>query len=124
MTLVRPLGTILPGAVATMSVVPREAQAIARQNKAMTVIEITRRVGDGGVSVISRAAGKNASSYSRRRAAVCGNGTTFLTDFMDTSLQVVEFGVAAVAANQLIMGSVLNDAAALDGDNAVGVAYR
>jgi hypothetical protein len=43
---------------------------------------------------------------------------------MDASLQIVEFGVATVAADQLIVGSILNDAAALDGDDAVSVAYR
>ena len=38
---------------------------------------------------------------------------------MDSSLQIVEFRITTVAADQLIMCSVLDDAAALDGDDAV-----
>src|SRR6476469_2651580 len=41
---------------------------------------------------------------------------------MDSSLQIVELRIATVAADQLIMCSVLDDATALDGDDAVRVA--
>ena len=37
MTLVRPLGMILPGAEATISTLPTQAQTSARQNSAMMV---------------------------------------------------------------------------------------
>src|ERR1700730_13955465 len=42
---------------------------------------------------------------------------------MDSSLQIVEFRITTVAADQLIMCSVLDDATALDGDDAVRVAH-
>ena len=66
MILVRPLGTILPGAEATMSIVPDQAQASAAQNSTMMVAPIARPIGDGGVSTISSAAGRKASSSPRR----------------------------------------------------------
>ena len=65
MILVRPLGTIFPVAEATMSIVPNHAQTSATQNTAMMVAPIARPIGDGGVSTISSAAGRNASSSSR-----------------------------------------------------------
>src|SRR5262245_17972743 len=65
MTLVRPLGTIFPDADATMSMVPADAQISAAQNNRIMVAPIARRIGDGGVSTISSAAGKNASSSAR-----------------------------------------------------------
>src|SRR5207249_4867799 len=42
MTLLRPLGMILPVAVATMSTLPRQAQATASTNTAMIVAPIAR----------------------------------------------------------------------------------
>ena len=101
--LVRPLGMILPGAVATISVVPSAAHPNATQNSTMIVTPTIRRVGDGGVSTISNAAGRKASSSSRRRTGACGNGMIFLTDVMDSSLQIVEFRITTVTADQLIM---------------------
>ena len=80
MTLVRPLGMILPGAVATMSTVPRQAQASASTNTMMIVAPIARPIGEGGVSTISSAAGRKASSWSRRRTRLSGNGTTAFED--------------------------------------------
>ena len=53
-----------------------------------------------------------------------GNGIIFLADVMDFSLQIVEFRIATVAADQLIMCSVLDDATALDGDDAVSSCAR
>src|SRR6185437_3101146 len=107
-----------------MSTVPKVAQISARQNRAMIVAPIARRVGEGGVSTISRAAGRKASSSSRRRSSFFGNGIIFLADAMDSRLQVVELRIAAIATNQLIMIAVFNDTTALDGDDAIGVAYR
>ena len=66
-TLLRPLGTILPWAVAMIAIVPIEAQPIARHNAAAMTNAIVRPTGAGGVSTISNAAGKNARSRSRRR---------------------------------------------------------
>src|SRR5216683_2625638 len=124
MTLVRPLGMILPEAVATMSTVPRQAQASASTNAAMIVAPIARPIGDGGVSTISSAAGRNASSWSRRRAPASGKATTALDDFMDAGLQSVQHRVAAAGAHQLVVRAVLDEPAAVDGDDAVGVAHR
>jgi hypothetical protein len=64
-TLVRPLGTIFPGADATMSMVPAQAQIRATQKSSMIVAPNARPIGDGGVSTISSAAGRNASSSPR-----------------------------------------------------------
>src|SRR5450759_2418414 len=123
-TLVRPLGMILPVAVATISTLPNVAQISARQNRAMIVAPIARRVGEGGVSTISSAAGRKASSSSRRRISFFGNGIIFLADVMDSRLQIVQLRVAAVATDQLIMVTVFDDAAAFDGDDAIGIANR
>ena len=65
MTLVRPLGTILPVAEATMSIVPHQDQTSAAQNSTAIVTAIARPIGDGGVSTISSAAGRKASSSRR-----------------------------------------------------------
>src|SRR4030095_15917389 len=62
MILVRPLGTIFPVADATISMVPAQAQTSAAQKSKMMVAPIVRPIGDGGVSTISSAAGRNASS--------------------------------------------------------------
>jgi hypothetical protein len=61
MTLVLPLGTIFPLADATMSIVPHQAHTSPAQNSRMIVDPIARPIGDGGVSTISSAAGRNAS---------------------------------------------------------------
>src|SRR5712691_894078 len=128
MTLVRPLGMIFPGADATMSISPRHAQAKARQNSAMIAKPIARPIGDGGVSTISSAAGKKASSSLSRRSPLRENATTFLADcledFMDSGLQAVERGIAAAGLDQIVMGAVLDDAARFEGDDAVGAPHR
>ena len=59
---VLPLGMIFPVAVATMSTLPNVAHAIATQKIAMIVAPTARPRGEGGVSAISSAAGRNASS--------------------------------------------------------------
>src|SRR5581483_5266058 len=125
MILVRPLGMILPGAVATISTVPTHAQPSARQKTVMIVKAIARPRGEGGVSVISRAAGRKASSCAVRRAAGLGKVMTWrLADVIDPSLHEMEVGVATVAPYQLVMGAVLDDAAALERDDAIGPADR
>ncbi len=78
---------ILPGAVATISTDPRQAQANATTNTAMSVAPIARPIGEGGVSTISRAAGRNANSWSRRRAGLSGKGTTALDDFIGAAIR-------------------------------------
>ena len=115
---------ILPGAIATISTLPTDAQNSAAQKTAMIVAPIARPIGDAGVSAISSAAGKNASSYSRRRACCLGKSMTFLADVMNAGLHEMEFGIPAVAADQLVMAALLDDSAPLDGDNPVDVADR
>src|SRR5262245_25856691 len=74
---------ILPGATATMSTVPMHAQASAMPNTAIMVKAMARPIGDGVVSTISSAAGRNASSSLRRSSRFFGNSITFLADFME-----------------------------------------
>jgi hypothetical protein len=89
-----------------MSIVPAAAQINAMQNNTMTVAPIARPIGDGGVSTISRAAGRKASSspfltrlwrndLMRRRvnlatAAADLTAAAALADFMDSRLQSVQ----------------------------------
>src|SRR5262245_32122851 len=56
---------IRPEAVATISTLPKHAQTRATQNNAMTVPLIAPAIGGGGVSTISSAAGRKASSSLR-----------------------------------------------------------
>src|SRR2546423_3605828 len=130
MVLVRPLVMILPGAEATMSILPNAAQPSARQNRAMIVTPIARPVGEGGVSTISSAAGRNAISSRSRRAF--GNGTTLAdfvdsdvmdSDLMDATLHAVEGGIAPAFPDQLLVRAVLDQAAALNGHDAVAAAH-
>src|SRR5262249_8798787 len=116
-------GMILPGAVATMSTLPNDAQASARQNRAITVAPIARPIGEGGVSVISSAAGRKASSCLLRRTRLCGKAMIFLADLMDARLQVMQLRIATVDADQFVVIAVLDDAAPLNGDNAIRVAH-
>ena len=80
---------------------PTHAQASASANTATIGAAIARPIGDGGVSTISSAAGRKASS-SRRRAATRRSGTCRRTvgsaDFMQACLEAVERGVAAAAS--------------------------
>src|SRR5258708_37718289 len=125
MSLVRPVGMILPGAVATTSTLPSDAHASAAQKRAIMVAPIARPIGDGGVSAISSAAGRNASSYSPRRAGGFGNRTiVVLTDAMDACLEEVELCIAAIRPDQLVMCTGLSDAASLDCGDAIGLGGR
>src|SRR5499426_4311113 len=127
MSLVRPLGTIFPVADATMSIVPHQAHTSAAQNSAMMVTPIVRPIGDGGVSMISSAAGRNASSSPRlsceRRNGITRRigltGVAGSGDFMDSCLQPMQRCIAAAGLDQRVMGAVLDQAAALERDDAV-----
>src|SRR4029450_5306170 len=108
MVLVRPVGMILPSATATMSTVPMLAQASAALNTMAIVQATARPTGDGGVSTISSAAGRKASS-SRRRSCLrsarrCGKDRMFLADFMQAGLQAVEGGGGAAGRDRVLGG--------------------
>src|SRR5215470_10557274 len=128
MSLVLSLGTILPFADATMSIVPHQAQATAALNSATMVAPIARRIGDGGVSTISSAAGRNASSSGRRSCTARigttrrrnGAGLSDSTDFMDTCLQTMQRRVAAAGLDQRVVAAVLDQPATIKRDDAVG----
>src|SRR5215468_2209897 len=126
-TLLRPPDTTLPWAEATMSIVPQAAQASAAQNNRMMVVPMARPIGEGGVSTISKAAGRKAVS-SARRPFVCRNGTTIcgclagravLADFIDPSLQPMQCSVAATRLDQRVMSAILDQAATFEGEDAV-----
>ncbi len=51
------------------------------------VAPIARPMGEGGVSTISSAAGRNASSSRSRCRAPPGKGTTFFSGFMKSCLK-------------------------------------
>src|SRR6516165_406433 len=131
MTLVRPLGTIFPVAEATMSIVPHHDHASAAPNSRMMLAPIARPIGDGGVSTISSAAGRNASSSPRRSCTrrngitpgVGSGGVVGLADFMEACLQPMQRCVAPAGLDQRVVGAVLDQAAALEGDDAVARAH-
>src|SRR6266545_4406022 len=116
----RPTGTTLPCAVATMSMWPTQAQVRAMRKKAINVPAMTRPKGDAGVSMISTAAGRNSSSDRRDEP----NGRTLpmvsSADFMESSLHAVEGGVAPTSPDQVIVAAILDDAAAFNRNDAVG----
>ena len=64
MVFVRPVGTILPDAVAMMSTWPKIAQTTAIAKNRMIVAPIARPTGEAGVSRISSAAGRNCRAVS------------------------------------------------------------
>src|SRR5271156_3792477 len=116
MSLTRQLGTTLPEAEATMSTCPKMAQISARTKSATMVMPIERPIGDGGVSTISSAAGRKASSSFSRRSRFIGNDTTFfvasiaaLADLMDATLQPVKVRVASAGPYQVIVSTILNE---------------
>src|SRR5689334_14534691 len=106
---------------------------------------MARPTGEAGVSTISSAAGRNSSSA--RRAPPRRSGTTlgaafafagtaadgaadasasddFVEAAMVTRLHAIEGGVAPAGAQQVVVLAVLDDAAALDRDDAVGERHR
>src|SRR5262249_947750 len=126
-TLVRPLGTIFPLADATISIVPPQAHTSAAQNSRMMVAPIVRPIGAGAVSTISSAAGRNASSSLRRSCArrngitrrIGLTGVASSADFMNSCLQPMQRCIAAASLDQRVMGTVLDQAAALERDDAI-----
>src|SRR5215470_4628864 len=123
MSLTRSLGTIRPCADDTMSIWPRLAHASAMQAMRMMVAPIARPAGDGGVSTISRAAGRKASSCALRIWCLCAKSSTILADFMQTCLGAEEPRVASARADQLIVSTVLDDTTMIDSDDAIGLSY-
>src|SRR5690242_7931370 len=123
-TLVRPLGTIVPGPVATISTRPITAQAKARRKNRMMRPLIALPIGEAGVSMISRAAGRNSSSSRRLTRATGAGRMASSDDFMRASLDAMQLGVPPAIADEFIVTAVLHDAAVLDGNDAVGVAHR
>src|SRR4029079_10135062 len=130
-TLVLPLGTLFPVAEAMISIVPNQAQTSAAQNSSMRVAPIARPIGDGGVSAISSAAGRNASSSPR---LLCSrwNGMTRghasadmagLVDFMDACLQSMQRCITSAGPDQGVVGTVLDQAPALECDDAIHRPY-
>src|SRR5215467_10545612 len=107
MTLVRPLGMILPGAAATMSTVPNAAQTRATQKTPITARARTWPTGDGGVSMISSAAGRNASSSALRARPAGRMQTTFSANFMETCLGAIQGGVSPARLDEIVVRAVL-----------------
>src|SRR5579871_6554310 len=110
-TFTRPFGTILPRAVAMMSIWPMQAQPIAIRRNAMIAAATPRPTGEAGVSVISSAAGRK--SYSSRLSARPRHGgmvaALALADFMESCLQPMEIGIAPVAAHEFVVTAVLDE---------------
>src|ERR1700722_45903 len=95
----------------------------------MMVAPIVRPIGDGGVSTISSAAGRNASTSFSLRSRFSGNKMTFfvaaiaaLGDFMDATLQPVEGRVTPAPAHQFVVGAILDEASVVERQDAVGEA--
>ena len=65
------------------------------------------------------AAGRNASSSCRRSARCFGKATMFLADFMQPCLEPIEGRITAAGLDQVVVGVILNQAAALNGDDPV-----
>src|ERR1700730_1405983 len=131
MTLTRPLGRIFPVAEATISIVPHQAQISATENSRMMALPIARPTGEGGVSTISSAAGRNASS-SRRLGRGPRNGMTRCAglaavagsaDLMEPSLQAMQRRIAAAGFDKCVVTAVLDQAAAIERDDAVRRAH-
>src|SRR5882757_2660766 len=147
MTLSPPWATILPGAVATISILPKQAQAKPTQKISTIVMPSARPTGEGGVSTISRAAGRNSVSMRSRPPGGMKPSSDFRmpnpefqrsaihaprprrgrsrssTDFMETRLHAVQVSVVPAAAQEVIVAAVFDDAAVRDRDDAVGPAH-
>src|SRR5262245_47128758 len=114
------------------------SQIRATQKRNIMVAPIARPIGDGGVSTISRAAGRNASSSPRcaraRRNELARRlvnlaipaalaDLTALADLMNTCLQAVQRRISATGLDQRIMRAVLNQTAAIERDDAIRRAH-
>src|ERR1700722_1767464 len=137
MVLVRPVGTILPDAVAIMSTWPKTAQITAIRKNRMIVAPMARLTGEAGVSTISSAAGRNCRAVSsRRRRSLTTLGRLSLSPFLSPSLgkastddmqprlQLMEGGIAPGPCHQFVVAAILYQPAALDVDDPVGMAHR
>src|SRR6516162_3936959 len=93
----------------------------------MTLAATARPIGDGGVSTISSAAGRNASSSprlagGRRKGMTRRVGLTGIfgsADFMNSCLQAMQRCIAAAGLDQRVMGAVFDQAATLERDDAI-----
>src|SRR5215470_2332083 len=133
-TLTLPLGTILPWATATTSTLPNQLHTSASTSSSTMARARTRWSGEAGVSVISSAAGRNSSSSRERLRVVAARSaaraaratltdrTSRLPHAMEPHLVFVQARVPAAAGQELLVRPVLDEAAALDRDDAVGVA--
>src|SRR5450631_2665275 len=110
-----------------MSIVPHQAQTSATLNSRMMVAPIARPIGDGGVSTISSAAGRNANSSPRllcaRRNGMTRSigiaGTAGSADVMEPScLQPMQRCITPAGLDERVMGAVLDQAAAIERDDA------
>src|SRR5215468_7765844 len=110
---------ILPVAEATISTRPKNAHNSARQNRDMMLNTMVRPTGDGGVSTISSAAGRNASSCLSRpllireedsavRTFGAARSDICLADCMDARLQPMKRRVAPARIDELVVGAVLH----------------
>src|ERR1051326_2964089 len=97
-----------------------DAHPTEQQKIAITVSATARPTGDAGVSTISSAAGRKAVSSALGLPESFGKETMFLANFMEARLQTMEIGVASGGADQLVVGTVLDDSALFDCNNAVG----
>ena len=128
MTLVRPLGTILPVAEATMSTVPHQDQTSATQNSS-AIVDRDRATDRRWRRLHDLERGRQEGELFAAPSCLRRNGTTRfgplgrqgarLADFMDASLQTVQRRIAAAGLDQRVMGAVLDQAAALERDDAV-----
>src|SRR6185503_5008251 len=115
-----------------MSTLPRHAHNSATAASATIAHIMVRPNGEAGVSISSSAAGRNSSSSLFRRVTaplrnlISFPSSSFLAsdDIGDPRLQTVQLGIAPAAPDQLVMRAVLDDAAPLDGDDAVGAPDR
>src|ERR1700710_1021542 len=126
MVLVRPVGTIFPDAVAMISTRPDTAQATPSTKNNMIVAPIARPAGDAGVSRISSAAGRNwrAVSFRPHRGSLIFvplSSCNASTDDMEARLHLVKGSVASRPVHQFVVGSILDQPSAFDGDDAVGM---
>ena len=113
----------MPGAVATMSTVPKEAQISAKAEQSDDR-DSDRPAGRRGRRLDDLECRRQKSElFVPATDFFFGNGMIFLADVMDSRLQVVQLRVATVAADQFIMVAVFDDATAFDGDDAIGVAH-
>src|SRR5262249_59028801 len=94
----------------------------------MMVAPMARPTGEAGVSRISSAAGRNSNSAPRLCSAghsrgAGGAASRFASaDFMQACLKPVQRRVATGFVHELLVVAVFDDAAAFDGDDAIGMA--